>query len=237
MLRDALSRWRRRRALRQDDLPEALRACLSAPWPEARQPWRAARYLALDFETTGLDPQRDAIVQIGCVAVEQGRVRLDSAWSALARPPAALAARADAIRIHGLLPERLAAAPALAELLPALLERLAGHVLLLHVAAVDLPFLERALRTSYGHGLALPWLDTAALATAIVHQQRLIAPQQHAREPLRLADLARAYGIPVAREHDALADALTTAQLFLAQAQALEAFGITTLGGLRRAGG
>jgi DNA polymerase III epsilon subunit-like protein len=54
---------------------------------------------------------------------------------------------------------------------------------------------------------------------------------------LRLADLARAHGLPVHPEHDPLHDALTTAQLFLALATRLEGHGRGTLGALRRVAG
>jgi DNA polymerase-3 subunit epsilon len=233
-IQDALRRWRQTRALHRNDLPEAVRAYLATPLPAASSHWRDARYLALDFETTGLDPQHDAIIQAGVVAVECGRVRLDSAWHTLVRPPAGQPVKLDAIRVHGLLPEQVAKAPELPDVLLELLPRLAGHLLLVHVGAVDLPFLDRALRRCYGWGLESPALDTAALALAIDERRRLIDSFHAERQPRRLPALARAYSIPVAREHDALADAITTAQLFLAQAQALEAFGIRTVGGLRR---
>lgn len=237
MYNDVWFWWRRRRALRRDNLPAELQRFLSSAWPSGKQGWRDTNYTVLDLETSGLDARQDAILAIGTVEVAQGRVQLASAWQTLARPPAGMAISVESIRIHGLLPEQVAAAPALETLLPALLDRLSGRVLVVHVAAVDVPFLDRALQTHYGCGLLLPALDTARLALALDQLQLLIRPQEQAPASRRLSDLARAANIPVLRQHDALADALTTAQLFLAQCCAFEQFGRTTLGALRRAGG
>ena len=40
------------------------------------RPWREAEFASLDFETTGLDRERDAVVSFGVVPVRQGRVVL-----------------------------------------------------------------------------------------------------------------------------------------------------------------
>ena len=62
-------------------------------------------------------------------------------------------------------------------------------------------------------------------------------PGRRPEASLRLADLARAHGLPVHPEHDPLHDALTTAHLFLALATRLERHGRGTLGALRRIAG
>jgi len=63
------------------------------------------------------------------------------------------------------------------------------------------------------------------------------APQGAPAPPTQLRSLAERLGLPVFAEHDALGDALTTAQVFLAQATWLEQRGAGTLRGLLRAGG
>ncbi|HXY73241.1 MAG TPA: hypothetical protein VEM41_11915, partial [Actinomycetota bacterium] len=44
-----------------------------------RLPWRSVEYVALDFETTGLNPRVDHVVSFGTVPVRGGRVVLDTA--------------------------------------------------------------------------------------------------------------------------------------------------------------
>jgi DNA polymerase-3 subunit epsilon len=238
MRRLAEARRRRQagRALARDDLPEPVRIHLSTPKPPRDLPWRQATYTVLDLETTGLDPSRDAIVAIGGLRVVGGRAAASTAFRLLVRPDQEVPA--GAIQVHGLLPGELEAAPPLAEQLARLLDRSAGDVLVVHVAEVDRAFLDAAMRRVWGCPLNATVLDTARMAAALNRRLQLARPVGRRPGPsLRLADLARAHGLPVHPEHDPLHDALTTAQLFLALATRLERHGRGTLGALRRVSG
>ena len=234
-LRAAHRRREARGALARADLPEPVRAHLSTPQPPDRLSWRQATYTVLDLETTGLDPARDAIVAAGGLRVVGGRAAAATAFRVLVRPDQEVPA--EAIRIHGLLPAELEAAPPLAEQLAALLDRTLGDVLVVHVAEVDQAFLDAAMRRSWGCPLNATVLDTARMAAALNRRLQLARPPGRPGTSLRLADLARAHGLPVHPEHDPLHDALTTAQLFLALATRLERHGRGTLGALRRIAG
>jgi len=222
------------RALARSDLPAAVRHLLSAPEPPGQLPWRQATYTVLDLETTGLDPATDAIVAAGGLRVVGGRALAASAFRLLVRPERAVPP--GAVRVHGLLPQELEAAPPLATQLDTLLARIAGDVLVVHVAAVDLAFLDAAMRRTWGCPLPFGVLDTARMAAWLERRLRLARPAGH-RRSWGLADLARANGLPVHPEHDPLHDALTTAQLFLVLATRLERHGLATLGQLRRVAG
>jgi DNA polymerase-3 subunit epsilon len=235
-----LAEARRRRqvrvALARADLPDPVRIHLSTPGPPDHLPWRQATYTVLDLETTGLDPASDAIVAAGGLRVLDGRATAATAFRLLVRPDRDVPA--EAIRIHGLLPGELEAAPPLAKQLAALLHRTLGDVLVVHVAEVDHAFLDAAMRRSWGCPLNATVLDTARMAAALNRRLDLARPPGRRPEAsLRLADLARAHGLPVHPEHDPLHDALTTAQLFLALATRLERHGRGTLGALRRIAG
>jgi DNA polymerase-3 subunit epsilon len=235
-LRAAHRRREARRTLARADLPDPVRTHLSTPEPLGRLPWQQITYTVLDLETTGLDPARDAIVAAGGLRVVGGRAAAATAFRLLVRPDQDVPA--DAIRIHGLLPGELEAAPPLAEQLAALLDRTLGDVLVVHVAEIDHAFLDAAMRRSWGCPLNATVLDTARMAAALNRRLHLARPLgQRPGTSLRLADLARAYGLPVHPEHDPLHDALTTAQLFLALATRLERHGRGTLGALRRIAG
>jgi DNA polymerase-3 subunit epsilon len=232
--RAARRRREAERALSRSDLPASVRHLLSAPEPRGQLPWRAATYTVLDLETTGLDPARDAIVAAGGLRVVGGRVQAASAFRMLARPD--LPVPPAAIRVHGLLPQELEAAPPLIAQLQALASRIAGDVLVVHVAAVDLAFLDAALRRTWGCPLPAVVLDTARMAAWLERRLRLARPPGRHRS-WRLADLARVNGLPVHPAHDPLHDALTTAQLFLVLATRLERHGLSTLAQLRRVAG
>jgi len=191
--------------------------------------WREVPWTAFDLETTGLDPSTDAILSIGLVDIDGGRIRLGTTWPTLVRPPPGTVFRAEPIRVHGILPRDVAAAPLLGDVLPKLLHRLAGRVPIAHMGLdLDAHFLDRALRTTFGIGFATPLLDTARLADRLDDIPELRFRGPGAARSSRLTDLAVRFGIPVEREHDALADALVCAQLFLVLATRLEGLGRAT---------
>jgi DNA polymerase III subunit epsilon len=169
--------------------------------------------VAVDVETTGLDPARDEIVSFAAVPVEGGRVLAREAVHGLVRPAAPPSG--SSIEIHGLRAADLAAAPPPREALVPLAAALDGRILVAHAAWVERSFLRR-------HGLRLPRriLDTAVLWRA------LCIERDEGDPGLRpLPEVAAGLGLPAHRSHDAEGDALTTAQAFLALATHLEARG------------
>lgn len=171
------------------------------------RPWRELEYCVVDVETTGLDLRRDEIVSYGAVIVREGRMVGRSSRYRLVRPQCAISE--TAVTVHALRAADLAAAPPLAELIPELVELLAGRILVAHAAWIERAFLGRALRAA-GWRLAVPVLDTAALARGL----DLAGACGPDREP-SLEGLAMRLKLPVHTPHHALGDALTTAQLLL----------------------
>ncbi len=184
----------------------------------------------LDFETTGLDPARHEIVSFGAVPIDAGRIRAAGALERRVRPHRM--PDAETVRIHGLTPADLAAAPPLEAVLDDLVGALEGRVLVAHAAWVERGFLAPAL-AERGRRLRGPVLDTAVLGRA--WRRRAGRPD---RGPPALGDLAAELGLPAHRPHHALGDALTTAQVFLALAAHLDAGRRRplTIGRLARAG-
>lgn len=176
-------------------------------------PWREARYVALDFESTGMNPRRDEVIQAGTVHLDGERIELGSAWASWVKPTRPFAA--DSVAIHGLSFDRLQDAPAIPSVREALAGQLEGRVLIAHYADLELGFLRR-----WGQRPAAV-VDTLILALAL----DATPPEVARRDAYTLSALARRFGVTVYGEHDALADALITAQVFLALAGALEAQG------------
>ena len=196
----------------------------SAAPPAPAVDWRAASFCVVDLETSGLDPRRDEVLSWAAVPIEQGAVRLAGARYGLVRPAGPIPA--SAIKIHGIRPADVAAAPSLDAMLDALLPALTGRILVVHVDWVERGFLGRALRR---RGLALrePVCDTSRLARAALGGGERV---------LSLGVLSHRLGLPVHSPHEALGDALTTAQAFIAMARRLERDGSLSLGALCRAG-
>jgi DNA polymerase-3 subunit epsilon len=213
--------WRRRRPS-----SPAAEAYEDASTPSPETPWRDARYVVVDLETTGVDPDEDEIVSFASFPVDDARVVVGDARSLTIRPERMPGA--ETIRIHGLRPVDLDGAPALPEVLDEILDALTGRILVAHPAWVERRFLSAALTTG-GVRLKQPVLDTEALARHV-----LGVDVEASARVLSLSDAARRVGLPVHSPHLATGDALTTAQLFIALASRLDRTEPQTLGSLAR---
>lgn len=173
-------------------------------------------FLAVDIETTGLNPRRDHVLAVGWVPVTGGQVLLGGAGEVLVRPPSGVEV-GDSATVHGLTDDRLASASTLSDVLPDLLTALQGRVLLAHHAPIELGFLAAASHEAYGARLPLTTVDTLAL------QHRLVMGLHGEVPPglLRLDDARRRFGLPRYSAHRALTDAIATGELLLAQAAEL----------------
>jgi DNA polymerase-3 subunit epsilon len=209
------------------DLDRTVGAYGHASLPGGRTPWREARWCAVDLEMTGLDPRRDEIISFGAIPIERGRVQLQLAASAQLRPTREIGEAS--IPVHGIRDMDVASAPTLIAGIDPLLEAIAGRVIVFHSAAIDRPFLKRALREK-GARLRHPFVDTEVLGRLWLHEQ-----EGTLHRGLALGELAAALGVPAEQPHDSLADALTTAQVFIALATHLDARRPETVGSLVRA--
>ena len=112
--------------------------------------------------------------------------------------------------MHGIRAADLAAAPPLDVAIDPLLAVMAGRVPVVHVAAVERGFLGPALRRQ-GLRLRRPMIDTSVLGLVWLHER-----DGHGPRRVSLETSPRRSACPSHHPHDALGDALTTAQVFLA---------------------
>ena len=203
--------WRRRWRLRRlADCP--LRDYLARPFPRPGRDYRDVEYVAVDLETTGLDARRDQILSIGWVLVAGNRILLDTARHRLLRVAGAIPA--DSAVIHRITDDEAAGGLGLAEALPQLLRDLSGRVLIAHHARVELGFLGAACKRLWGGGLLVRTVDTQAVARRLLERRQI----PFKGSDLRLHALCERYNLPRHGAHNALSDALSAAELFLAQA-------------------
>ena len=189
-----------------------LRDYLALPFPDPSEPHTTLRLLAVDLETTGMEPARDHILSIGFVPVDGLRIVLSGARQLVVRSDAEVGQSAV---IHGLTDDAVAAGVPLADALAALLAALGGRVLLAHHATIEREFLSAACERVLGGPLPCLSVDTMAL------EQRLLARGWGDEPPpgsLRLSAARERHGLPRYRSHEALTDALACAELYLAQA-------------------
>ena len=207
---------RRLRALRAVE-PGPLRDYLSVPLAVPSAPLADLRLLAVDIETTGLDPRGDRMLSIGYVPVDGGSVVLGGAGRVVVRDDAGVGPSAA---IHGLTDDTLAGGEPLADAVASLLAALSGRVLLAHFARIETGFLSAACERLWGAPMPCVVVDTLELEHRVVTERGQRDPAPGA---LRLWAARERHGLPVYRAHEALTDALACAELYLAQRAELEA--------------
>jgi DNA polymerase-3 subunit epsilon len=192
----------------------------------ARRPWEDVDCWALDLEISGLDSVTGRIMAVGMVPVRDRVIRVGQGFDSLVR--AALPLDMSGVSAHHLLPDQLAAAPALADVVIEIDRRLDGAVLVVHTAEIDLPFLRRAYREAGRPWPGPPVIDTLRLVRR--HERhRFVEEPVETAVPARLAAARARLGLPPHDAHDAFADAVATAELLLVLAHRL---GARTVGDL-----
>lgn len=195
-----------------------LRHFYAAGLPDPGTPLDQVRFMAVDFETTGLDPARHAIVSVGMVPFSLTRIRPADGRYWVVKPSRPL--HASSVVLHGITHDQVAEAPPLAALLDDMLAALAGHVPVVHYRPIERPFLDAACRNTWGESCLFPVIDTMDIEARHTRQgltarlRRLLGMGQSS---IRLADSRTRYGLPAYGSHHAKLDALATAELLLAQ--------------------
>ena len=180
-------------------------------------------YTVFDTETTGLHPSGgDEIISIGAVRIVNNRLLRAESYEQRVDPKRPIDPVAQTI--HGISNEMLRGQPTIDEVLPRFHDYCDETVLVAHNAAFDLRFLQMK-ETQTGIYFTQPVLDTLLLSEVLHPNQ-----ESHALETI-----AERLGIKVTARHDALGDALVTAEIFLRMIPLLAAHGIRTLGDARAA--
>ncbi|HVM13894.1 MAG TPA: 3'-5' exonuclease [Egibacteraceae bacterium] len=194
-----------------------------------RLPWRECEFVVMDFELTDLNPRRAKPLSVGWVVVRHGRMCLaDAGYTPIHWPGGPGEISPEAVAVHGLLPEDLAAAPAVSEVADQLERMVTGRVLVAHGSYMELTVLRR-VGVPVARRRAL---DTIRLSQSLDRLEEAPVPANRT-----LSALSRRLGLPAHRPHHAFGDALTTGGVFLALATRLEAHGAGRLGDLHRLGG
>ncbi|MEI5638800.1 MULTISPECIES: 3'-5' exonuclease [unclassified Pseudoalteromonas] len=178
-----------------------------------------SEFVALDFETTGLDPEKDDIVSVGIVPFDLRRIRCAEAKHWLVKPSCPLAE--ESVVLHRITHSQIAQAPDLEQVLEEILTALTGKVIVVHYQFIEKSFFHAALMARIGEGIEFPVIDTMVVEQKAINNHRSWL-ERLTRKPipsLRLADCRIRYGLPYYQPHHALSDALATAELLQAQAQ------------------
>jgi DNA polymerase-3 subunit epsilon len=164
------------------------------------------RWVVVDTETAGLDPDRDPLLAIGAVALDEGGIVADDSFEVVLR--ADRAGDSANVAVHGIgHGAQAAGTPA-----PDALRAFRGWAGNAPRAGFHVDFDRKVLRRAYAQaGLPpddAPWLDVAPLAAGL-------SPDTYRKGGRSLDDWLAAFGIECTLRHNAGSDALATAELLL----------------------
>ena len=219
--------------------PGGLRRFLETAPPARSTPVSELPLLAVDVETTGLDPRNDRVLAVGFVPVDGDRIVLGGAGSVVVRSTVD-GDEADGVgqsaTVHGITDDDVAEGMQVEQVLDLLFNALAGRVLLAHYSRIEIDFLGALCRNRYGVRPPMTAVDTLELQRRVMGAgiDMGFTADPHP-EDLRLWGARARYGLPRYRAHDALIDAVACAELYLAQTAELGLRGARTLRDLRTA--
>jgi len=166
-------------------------------------PHDKTRYVVVDVEASGLDLRADRLIAIGAVAVKGGLVDPADAFEVVLRQDQASAT--DNILIHGIGATQQREGLPPVEALLGFLDFLGDGALVAYHAPFDAAMIARAMEEFLDLRFRPQWIDLASILPEVY-------PDIHADQSA-LDRWLHAFAIPVLARHNALADALATAQL------------------------
>ena len=182
-------------------------------------PLDALTYMVFDTETTGLQPNKDEIVQIGAVRVVNGRIIPGECINQLVNPGMPIPPAST--KVHKVTDAMVADAPNIQTAAAGLHSFSQNSVIVAHNAPFDMAFLRRHGKAS-GLDWSHPVLDTVLLSAVLFG----------ASETHTLDALCDRLGVTIPEElrHTALGDAQATAEVLCLMLPMLTSRGFTTFG-------
>ncbi|TCS84165.1 ATP-dependent DNA helicase DinG [Tepidibacillus fermentans] len=159
------------------------------------------RFIVIDIETTGNQPNKDAITQVGAVLIENEEIK--KIYSSFVYTDQPIPEYIQALT--GITHEVIKDAALLEDVMMELLPLMEGAIFVAHHAAFDLGFIQKALEKSGYSPFSGPVVDTLDLA-------RILLPMV---QSYKLGEMTQELKIKHENPHRAVDDALATAQLFL----------------------
>lgn len=152
--------------------------------------------VALDLETTGLDPQSDFIIEVGAVRLNEGKI-VDE-FTTMVNP--GIQVPTHVTHLTGIQQSDVASAPTIESVLRELAQFIGTSPVIAHSVSLDLGF----LRGRYGHIKGNTAIDTYELASVMLPR----APRYN------LNSLTQQLGIEPDQRHRALSDARAAGLLY-----------------------
>jgi len=176
---------------------------------------RAAKFYAIDIETTGVNLGKDEIISFASVPIVNLKILVGDTFYTLIKPKSY---DYKAMKYHGISKDNLMDAPVFEEVADIVLKVLDG-ILIGHTVEFDFTFLKtnfKALGVRFKRDL----IDIAMV------ERWLRLKRKTAENDLSLDGMIATYGLKQYYRHNAAADAFFAAQIFQIQMKQMMALGI-----------
>ncbi|MCP3673218.1 MAG: hypothetical protein GY829_01925 [Gammaproteobacteria bacterium] len=172
--------------------------------------------IAIDFETTGLDPSKDEIISMGFCPIYNGVIRLADCLHIVLKTENTLTS--ENVAIHGLMDDALEQGVSQKQALFKFIELTQSKVIVAHFHNIEKDFIQKLAKQILGKPLPLSFIDSFEFAKRRMQKkQQIIKPNS-----LRLFNLRKYHGLPNYKAHNALEDAISTAELHMSQTASLD---------------
>lgn len=196
--------------------PDVVKNCVTRSLAAMELPLTELKYLAIDFETSGLNAEKDQILSIGMVEFTLDQIDLSSAEEILINNGEFV--KAETAEINGLTPKTLAQGVPLEQGIERLLQKTKGKVILAHSCKIEKRFLEVFFEKHF----QLNVFPSYFVDTIFIEKRFSYAGKTGAHKSYQLNDMRRHYKLPDYIEHSAASDALACAELFIVQTKKLK---------------
>lgn len=168
----------------------------------------------IDLETTGLNPSRHEIVEIGCLVVRQGERDGTPSFEVIdeldikVKPKHIETAEPEALRINGYNEADWLFAVDIAQGLTALSDKAENAIMVAQNVTFDWSFLQRAFEeTGVQNKMHFPKIDIISLAFGKLYRDSRI-------QRYNLRELAQFFGVTNDKAHSAMSDIRATFEIY-----------------------
>ena len=157
-------------------------------------------YIVLDIETTGLSPDKDEIVRISAIRVENEK-EID-AFTSLVKPDNRIPQEVS--KIIGITDDMVSDSPSIEEILPKLMKFIRHTVLVGYNISFDLKFLNRASKRYFDKYIGNNYIDVPELAKEFLTDMKSFRPE----------NMAAHFGIEIEASPQGLSECRMTKSLY-----------------------
>lgn len=203
---------KRQSIIKRNAVPQGLEKIFNTPVFKDDEKVFDKSLVCLDFETSGLDFKNDKVLSIGHILIENGEIRFNSSYHCYINQSFEL--KSGSAIINQITPDVLINGKDVHEAFNELLDTICGKIVICHAATIERSFILQTLNVPLDFPLPIIFLDTMKI-------EKSFMSFSGKTDDLSLASIRKKRGLPSYIAHNALADSVATAEVFLAQMKEL----------------